>query len=125
MTGYVEHACAVAEMHAATALLLYVPRASLAPSGKLFEYLASGRPLLCLARPDNLAARLVREWGAGMVADPEDEDAIGEAFLALWRRWQEDGLPDRREIRERTLEHYSRAAAARRLAQVLEDARRG
>lgn len=124
-TGYVEHARAVEEMHAATALLLYVPGASLAPSGKLFEYLASGRPLLCLTRPENLASRLVREWNAGVVADPGDEDAISEAFLALWRRWREHGLPDQGEVRAWTLERYSRAAAARRLAQVLEDACRG
>ena len=105
-TGYVDHAQAVAEMHAATALLLYVPAASLAPSGKLFEYLASGRPLLCLARPDNLASRLVRDWEAGVVADPHDEPAIEQAILALWRRWEADGLPDQAEVRARTLERY-------------------
>src|SRR5205823_8100269 len=74
--GYVEHARAVAEMRAATTLLLYVPSSSLAPSGKLFEYLASGRPIVCLAHPDNLARRLVDVWGAGVVADPHDESEI-------------------------------------------------
>jgi glycosyltransferase involved in cell wall biosynthesis len=123
-SGYVDHARAVGEMHEATALLLYVPPASLAPSGKLFEYLASGRPLLCVARPDNLANRLVREWSAGAVADPNDEAAIEEAILALWNRWLTDGLPDQVEVRERTLERYSRRAAAERLAQVLDEATR-
>ncbi len=123
-TGYVDHAGAIAEMCSATALLLYVPRASLAPSGKLFEYLASGRPLLCLARPDNLASRLVQEWDAGVVADPEDDTAIQEAILALWNRWRADGLPDQAEVRAWTLERYSRRAAAERLAQVLDEASR-
>jgi glycosyltransferase involved in cell wall biosynthesis len=123
--GYVDHARAVAEMRAATALLLFVPPASLAPSGKLFEYLASGRPLLCLARADNLASRLVREWDAGIVADPDDESAIERAILALWDRWRADGLPDREDVRARTLERYSRRAAAERLAQVLDEACRG
>jgi glycosyltransferase involved in cell wall biosynthesis len=124
-TGYVEHLRAVAEMRAATVLLLYVPAASLAPSGKLFEYLASGRPVLCLAREDNLASRLVREWQAGVVADPHDEAAIEEGVLTLWRRWQEDGLPDQEEVRARVLHRYSRKAGAARLARVLEEARRG
>jgi glycosyltransferase involved in cell wall biosynthesis len=123
-TGYVEHSRALAEMRAATVLLLYVPAASLAPSGKLFEYLASGRPLLCLAREDNLASRLVREWQAGVVADPHDEAAIEEALLALWQRWQEDGLPDQGQVRARVLEQYSRKAGAAQLARVLEEASR-
>jgi glycosyltransferase involved in cell wall biosynthesis len=124
-TGYVEHARAVMEMGAATALLLYVPSASLAPSGKLFEYLASGRPVLCLTHPDNLASRLVREWNAGVVADPHDESEIEHAILTLWQRWQADGLPDQQEVRRRTLERYSRRANAARLAQVLEEATHG
>jgi len=121
-TGYLDHARALREMSAATALLLYVPSASLAPSGKLFEYLASGRPILCLAHPDNLASRIVREWHAGVVADPHDEADIEQAILTLWRRWHQDGLPDQEAVRRQTLERYSRRAGARQLAAVLEDA---
>jgi glycosyltransferase involved in cell wall biosynthesis len=124
-TGYVEHSRALEEMYMASALLLYRPSSSLAPSGKVFEYLASGRPVLCLTRPDNLAAKLVREWDAGVVADPHDESAIEAALLTLWRRWQEGGLPDQSEVRRRVLERYSRQAGAEQLAQVLEDASRG
>ena len=46
-------------MRRASALLLYVAPSSLAPSGKLYEYLTSERPILCVARPDGLAHRLV------------------------------------------------------------------
>jgi glycosyltransferase involved in cell wall biosynthesis len=122
-TGYVEHAVAVAEMLAATALLLYVPSSSLAPSGKLFEYLASGRPVLCLARPDNAASRIVQEWDAGLVADPHDEVAISEALLELWRRWLDTGLPRQERVQEQALARYSRRAMAVQLAEVLESAR--
>jgi glycosyltransferase involved in cell wall biosynthesis len=123
-TGYVEHSRAVEEMCTASALLLYRPSSSLAPSGKLFEYLASGRPILCLTRPDNLAAQLVQEWEAGVVSDPHDETSIEAALLTLWRRWQDGGLPDQPGVRRRVLERYSRQAGARQLAQVLEDAAR-
>jgi glycosyltransferase involved in cell wall biosynthesis len=121
-TGYIDHARALREMSAATALLLYVPSASLAPSGKLFEYLASGRPILCLTHPDNLASRLVTEWGAGVVADPHDEPEIERAIMTLWKRWQENGLPDEEDVRRHTLEQYSRKAGAERLRAVLEEA---
>jgi glycosyltransferase involved in cell wall biosynthesis len=121
-TGYVDHARAIAEMYAATVLLLYVPTSSLAPSGKLFEYLASGRPILCLTGPENLASRLVREWDAGVVADPHDEAAIEQALLTLWQRWLEDGLPDQEDVRRKTLERYSRRRTAEQLARVLDEA---
>jgi glycosyltransferase involved in cell wall biosynthesis len=124
-TGYVAHAEAIREMRAATTLLLYVPPGDLAPSGKIFEYLASGRPVLCVAPEENLASRLVQEWGAGALADPRDEDAIAEAILGLWGRWQEDGLPDQEHVRARVFERYSRRAGAERLAAVLEEVRRG
>jgi glycosyltransferase involved in cell wall biosynthesis len=123
VAGYVTHREAVSEMAAATALLLYVPKDDLAPSGKLFEYLASGRPLLCLASERNLASRLVGEWGAGLVADPQDEEAIAAAFVDLWHRWESEDLPDQTEVRARALERYSRRANATRLAEVLEAAR--
>jgi glycosyltransferase involved in cell wall biosynthesis len=125
LTGYVEHRQAIAEMASATALLLYVPTGDLAPSGKLFEYLGSGRPLLCLASEQNLASRLVSEWRAGVVADPQDEEAIAAAFLGLWHRWKSGDLADQTEVRARVLERYSRRANAARLAEVLEDARLG
>jgi glycosyltransferase involved in cell wall biosynthesis len=120
-TGYVDHARALEEMGAATALLLYVPKSSLAPSGKLFEYLASGRPVLSCAHTDSLASRLVTEWDAGVTADPHDEAQIEQAILTLWQRWEEDGLPDQAEVRSRTLEHYSRQANSEQLAEVFEE----
>jgi glycosyltransferase involved in cell wall biosynthesis len=120
--GLVEHRDAVAEMQAATALLLYVAASSLAPSGKLFEYLASGRPVLCVAREDNLASRLVREWKAGTTADPRDRGAIERAMLQLWRAWAANGLAEQAAVKERTLAQYSRRANAQRLAEVFEEA---
>jgi glycosyltransferase involved in cell wall biosynthesis len=124
-TGYVAHADAVREMSAASVLLLFVPPGDLAPSGKLFEYLSSGRPVLCVAPRENLASRLVREWHAGTVVDPTDAAAIEEAISRLWRRWREDGLPDQGHVRARVLERYSRKASADALAQVFEAVRRG
>jgi glycosyltransferase involved in cell wall biosynthesis len=124
-TGYVGHTQAVEEMSKATVLLLYVPSSSLAPSGKLFEYLASGRPILCVTGPDNLASRLVREWDAGVVADPDDEEAIEQALVTLWQRWLENGLPDQAEVRRKTLERYSRRETAEQLARVLDEAASG
>jgi glycosyltransferase involved in cell wall biosynthesis len=120
-TGYVDHSRAVAEMSAATALLLFRPSSTLAPSGKVFEYLASGRPILCLTHPDNLASRLVRDWNAGTTANPDDPRAIEHAILTLWQRWEDGDLPDQAEVRRWTLERYSRRANTVRLAEVFDE----
>jgi glycosyltransferase involved in cell wall biosynthesis len=123
-TGYVSHARAFAEMAAATALLLYVPPGSLAPGGKLYEYLVSGRPVLCVAPPDNLAARLVEEWGAGRSAAPDDDAAIEAAILDLYRSWHAGSLHVAPDVRARTLERFGRPQLARELARVLDEASR-
>jgi len=121
-SGYVGHDEAIAEMRQATALLLYRPPSSLAPSGKIFEYLAAERPVLCVTRPDNLAAQLVSEWDAGLVAHPADEGEIEDALRELLRRWRAGELAAPRGIRGRVLERFSRRELTRQLAGVLDDA---
>jgi glycosyltransferase involved in cell wall biosynthesis len=117
--GYVSHHEALLEMRRASALLLYVAPSSLAPSGKLFEYLTSERPVLCVARPDGLAHQLVRDWDAGAAADPQDGAAIERAIMELYRRWEGGRLDAPPGLRERTLDRFSRRALTGRLASVL------
>jgi glycosyltransferase involved in cell wall biosynthesis len=78
------------------ALLLLIPEAAGRGkgvlSGKVFEYLAAERPVLAVVPPDGAAAGLIRETGAGVVAPPEDVDAIAEALGELHRRWREGQL---------------------------------
>jgi hypothetical protein len=60
-SGFVEHTDAVREMRSASALVFHQPPEQLGASGKIFEYLVSSRPILCVAHPDNVAYRLVQE----------------------------------------------------------------
>lgn len=121
-TGYVDHAEALAQMRSSDVLLFYAPLSTRAPSGKLYEYLASERPILCVARPDNPAHRLVAEWDAGIAVAPDDAAGIEEALVALHRRWRDGGLPDVHGARERTFAQFSREQLAAALAGVLDRA---
>ncbi len=56
-------------------------------TGKLFEYLASNRPVLSVARSDNVAAQLVSRARAGR-AVPHDPDQIADAIEAYYRAWK-------------------------------------
>ena len=64
--GYVDHAAAIAEMAAADVLLFYAPTVNRGPSGKIYEYLVSGRPVLCVAGSDNFAFHSSRSWARGI-----------------------------------------------------------
>src|SRR5204862_7577376 len=98
--GYGDHGAAVAEMAAADVLLFYAPAFVRGPSGKIYEYLISGRPILCVAGNDNFAFGLVQELGAGPCAEPGDQAAIEEAIEGLYRRWQHDELAVRPHMHE-------------------------
>jgi glycosyltransferase involved in cell wall biosynthesis len=78
-------------------LLLLVPeaggRGKGVLSGKVFEYLAAGRPILAVVPPDGAAAALVRETGAGVVVAPDDVDGIRDALRELHTRHLNGGLP--------------------------------
>jgi glycosyltransferase involved in cell wall biosynthesis len=104
------------------ALLLLVPtgdgRGRFVVTTKIFEYLAAGRPILAAVPEDGAAAALMRETGAGVIAPPEDEDAIAEALAGLVARWRDgslNGVALAPELRER----LSRRSRIERFADLL------
>jgi glycosyltransferase involved in cell wall biosynthesis len=87
--------------------------------GKVFEYIAAGRPILAAVPPGGAAARLIEEVGAGVVASADDGDALRVALLDLHGRWQRGELevdlaPDARE-------RVSRRARVAELAELVRD----
>lgn len=52
---------------------------------KVLSYLCAARPVLLSAPTDNLAAKIVRETGAGAVVDPDDEAAWLAAAESLFQ----------------------------------------
>jgi glycosyltransferase involved in cell wall biosynthesis len=123
--GQVSHRDALQEMSSASALLHYVASASRAPGAKIYEYLASGRPILCVARPDGRAAALVRAANAGQVVSPDDRFALEDAIRSLYERWSTTGLPDQPHARDWVLANYSRRALTGRLADLLDQVSSG
>jgi glycosyltransferase involved in cell wall biosynthesis len=81
---------------AALLLLVVPPEGGIGNhTGKLFPYLAARRPILALAPADNVAADLVRGTRSGVVAPPDDPDAIAGALAVRYSAWRRgEGLPD-------------------------------
>jgi len=104
------------------ALLLLIPdaggRGKGVLSGKIFEYLASERPVLAAVPPDGAAAELIREAGAGVVAPSDDPAALRAALEELVSRFQAgslDGAPLSPDLRRR----LDRRARVEELADLL------
>ncbi len=104
------------------ALLLLIPEANGRGtdilSGKVFEYLAAGRPILALVPPDGAAARLIRDTGSGVVVAPGDVEGAVRELTVLRDRWRQgDDLAVR--LRPDRQEQLARTTRVRELASVL------
>jgi glycosyltransferase involved in cell wall biosynthesis len=124
LVPYVPRSEALRLQRDSEALLLLVPdadgRGKGVLSGKLFEYLAAGRPILAVVPPDGAAAELLRETGAGTVVAPDDVDGIRAALEELHARFRDGGLAPVElvpELRER----LSRRARAEETAELLRE----
>jgi glycosyltransferase involved in cell wall biosynthesis len=80
--GLVDRPAALRLQREADALLLLTGRNRSEATGKLFEYLASGRPIIAVAG-DNEAARIIRETGTGVAAPGSDGLGLEAALRAL------------------------------------------
>jgi hypothetical protein len=88
---YVSHEQVIQIQRQARVLLLSinnVPSAKGIITGKIFEYLAIGRPILCIGPTDGDAAHIVNEAGAGPVVGFEDLKVLKKSVMELYRKWQ-------------------------------------
>ena len=60
--------------------------------GKVFEYVAAGRPILAAVPSTAPRPRLIEEIGAGVVAPSDDVDALRAALVELHARWKRGEL---------------------------------
>ncbi|MDM7926943.1 MAG: glycosyltransferase family 4 protein [bacterium] len=122
-TGYVLHAESLKHLSSSDALLLVLPAES-GPGvipGKLYEYLASGLPILGVL-PDGEAGRITLDSGRGRVVRPGDADGIASALIGMYRDWRKG--KGKRTVGYRTdawTEQFSRKRQTERLAEILNE----
>jgi glycosyltransferase involved in cell wall biosynthesis len=124
LVGYVSRTESLRLQRDSEALLLLVPdaagRGKGVLSGKVFEYLAAGRPILAVVPPDGVAAELVRETGAGVVVAPDDVNGMRDALVAMHAQFANGGLPAV-ELSARDEERLSRRARVEEMAALVEE----
>ena len=117
--GYVSHDGAVREQCGASLLILPLrqePEYRAVLPGKLFEYLASRRPVLGIGQKDGAMARILSETGAGATFDWDEKDGIKDEIIRCWKLFREGRLDDN----DGDIGKYSRRRLARRMAELFE-----
>jgi len=117
--GYLHHRGAVAMISSADLLILAlpdVPNAGGHISAKIYEYMASGKPVLA-SLPDGEMSRLVEESRCGWVVPPDKPEAIADKLEFLLKLHREGALvvsPDAEYVGR-----FTRRKAAEKLAEVI------
>ena len=112
--GHVPHSDIRRLYRGASALLLVLPGElrDFIPS-RLFEYMASGVPILAMVPPDSVAAQMVRRSRTGIVVDvAAGVDEVAAALYGLYSGWR-NGTPAADPDRDYIGRFSSRAMAGR------------
>ena len=119
LVDYLPHSEAIVQQGRAQVLLLSInntPNAKGVITGKIFEYLASGRPILCIGPENGDAARIVSEANAGLTAGFEDKVKIKAHVLDFYKQYKAGSL----ETESKGVESFSRKALTGKFADLFE-----
>lgn len=120
-TGYISHSKALQCNLESNLLLLLVgdeAKFKNVYTGKFFEYLRSGRPILALAPKGGAVARVLRETGHGESFLSTQVGQIKAMILREYRKWQ-SGEPAEL-LRAPAIARFERKELTRQLAEVLD-----
>lgn len=124
---FAPHQECIRQMQSADALLIYIPSGENSASiltGKLFDYLRSKKPILCVAPVAGLAAQTVIEAGTGLVADYDDTEGLKAALIKLWTLWEQNKLSEL-TANELFISKFSRQAQAAELNELIREVLNG
>ena len=118
--GYQPHKTAVAEQCRASFLILPIrmePESKSVLPGKIFEYLASRRPILGIDDKDGAMAGIINEKNAGEVKNWEDKEGIGDFVERHWNAFLKGcDLYNGKDVSE-----YSRRNLSKKMAQIMNE----
>lgn len=119
-TDYLPHEEALQVSAASAVLLLLInntPNAMGIIPGKVFEYLASGRPVLCIGPPEGDSAGIITAANAGPVVDFGEEQQLREALLGIFSNYRNNTEAPREE----GISKYSRKNLTSEIAEILNE----
>jgi hypothetical protein len=85
--------------------------------GKFFEYMASGRPILCIGPADGDSATIIHETGCGLTAGFEDIELIYAHIKTLYNAYKKNELV----VSPAEINRFSRPELTKSLAVLLNE----
>lgn len=117
--GYVPKRSAIEYMLRSDLLFNSLPEmanSELLISGKLMEYIAANKPILCLGNPNGDAANLLKEFDNSIVIDRKDSAKIVEFLDKLFYNWTNKQVNTAKNDK---YQKYSRYETSRQLAELI------
>ncbi len=116
----VKHFKAIEIMKSSDALLLIHPANGRKGvfTGKLFEYLASLKPIIALVDEEDVASKLIQEANAGYVCDNANIEKIEMILEEVYREWEEKR---KREFNIDIIKKHHRKEQAKRLEELIDE----
>ncbi len=117
--GYQPHSVAVDEQRNASLLILPLrkePEYKAVLPGKLFEYLASWRPVLGIGQPDGAMSMILNTTKTGIVLNWDDKASIDRFIDLCWTRHLAGDL----SVEDADISQFTRRNLTRRMAQLFD-----
>lgn len=118
--GYMSHHEAIHFQQTSPILLLLInntPNSKGILTGKLYEYMASERPILAIGPTDSDIARILNETNSGLIVDFEDLNGMKSAIKSLFEQFKNNQL----KSQSSDYQKYSRKAQCGIMAGILDD----
>jgi glycosyltransferase involved in cell wall biosynthesis len=116
--SFIPHQDAIAMMQSASILLSVIPNVAnnkLIITGKIFEYMGSGRPIFLIGPPDCDAARIVSDSDTGIVHEYVDKNKMKTSLLYYYQKFKQGD----NKVTPHNIEPYSREQLTAKLAAIL------
>lgn len=118
--GYQPHSKAIEQQRNASLLILPLrkePEYKAVLPGKLFEYLASWRPVLGIGQPDGAMSMILNQTKTGVVLNWNDSVSIARFVDLCWKNHLKGNLT----VDDADISQFTRRELTRRMAQLLDE----
>lgn len=117
--GYLPHRQAI-DLYSSSALLLLLLSPSENGQGdlsaKMFEYMASRRPILAIGPEDGDAAQVLRKTEAGVMVNPRNTEEIKKQIFGFYAQWKNSA-----PFQPLDVSPYSRLNLTKKLTEILSE----
>ncbi|MFC1568995.1 glycosyltransferase [bacterium] len=121
--SHLSHQNCLKHIMGADLLLLLIPQYEnnrLIMTNKLFEYMRSGNPILCLDKY-SLAAEVIRETGTGLTLSSDDIEGICQTVRALYQKWEKGNALLSQPVNWDAVNRYDRQRLTGKLADLMNE----